>query len=259
MPYELILLDVADRIATVTINRPEKLNALNDQLVRELGAVFDELARNDHVGAIVLTGAGRAFVAGADIASLSTNSADEMHRLARAGQQTLRRIEQSSKPVVAAVNGFAFGGGCELTLACHIRIASDQARFGLPEVKLGLMPGYGGTQRLPRLIGRGPALQLILTGEQIDAAEAFRLGLVNSVVSHAMLGEAARAMALAILRNGPVALAHAMEAVDEGLDRSLDEALAIEAKLFAELGHTADMREGTKAFLEKRPAVFRGA
>jgi enoyl-CoA hydratase len=258
MPYEFLLVDVADRIATVTINRPDKLNALNDQMVSELGAAFDELAKHESVGAVVLTGAGRAFVAGADIAGITANSAGELHRLSRAGQIVFRNIERSAKPVIAAVNGFAFGGGCELAMSCHLRIASEQARFGLPEVKLGLIPGYGGTQRLPRLVGRGRALQLILTGDAIDGAEAYRIGLVNSVVDHAALGDAARSMALTMLKNGPLALAAAIEAVDGGLDRGLDDALTLEAKLFAQLGHTADMREGTKAFLEKRPAVFRG-
>jgi enoyl-CoA hydratase len=259
MPYQFLLVDVADRIATVTINRPDKLNALNDVLVGELGAAFDELGKHESVGVIVLTGAGRAFVAGADIAGLAENSAGEMHRLSSAGQLVFRRIERLGKPVIAAVNGFAFGGGCELALACHLRIASEQARFGLPEVKLGLIPGYGGTQRLPRLIGRGRALQLILTGDPIDGAEAFRIGLVNAVVDHAALTDASRSMALTMLKNGPLALAAALEAVDGGLDRGLDDALTLEAKLFAQLGHTADMREGTRAFLEKRPAVFRGA
>jgi enoyl-CoA hydratase len=258
MSYQFLLVDVTDRIATVTINRPDKLNALNDQLVGELGAAFDELAKHESVGAVVLTGAGRAFVAGADIAGLAVNSAGEMHRLSRTGQEVFRNIERSKKPVIAAVNGFAFGGGCELALSCHLRIASEQARFGLPEVKLGLIPGYGGTQRLPRLVGRGRALQLILTGDPIDGAEAFRIGLVNAVVTHAALADAARSMALTMLKNGPLALAAAIEAVDGGLDRGLDDALTLEAKLFAQLGHTADMREGTKAFLEKRPAVFRG-
>ena len=259
MSYQFLLVDVADRIATVTINRPEKLNALNDVLVGELGAAFDDLTRREAVGAIVLTGAGRAFVAGADIAGIAANSADEMHRLSRAGQIIFRNIERSPKPVIAAVNGFAFGGGCELALACHIRIASDQARFGLPEVKLGLIPGYGGTQRLPRLVGRGRALQLILTGDPIDGAEAFRIGLANAVVDHAALGDTSRSLAMSMLKNGPLALAAAIEAVDGGLDRGIDDALTLEAKLFAQLGHTSDMREGTKAFLEKRPAVFRGA
>ena len=259
MSHQFLLIDVADRVATVTINRPDKLNALNDVLITELGAAFDDLANHAEVGAVVLTGAGRAFAAGADIAGLAANSADEMHRLSRAGQLVYRKIERMPKPVIAAVNGFAFGGGCELALACHLRIASQLARFGLPEVKLGLIPGYGGTQRLPRLIGRGRALQLLLTGEPVDGAEAYRIGLANAVVDHAALGETSRSMALTMLKNGPLALAAAIESVDGGLDRGLDDALMLESKLFAQLGHTADMREGTRAFLEKRPAAFRGA
>ncbi|MFI5310124.1 MAG: enoyl-CoA hydratase/isomerase family protein [Gemmatimonadales bacterium] len=258
MPYELLLLDVADRVATVTVSRPDKLNALNDGVMRELGEMFDELSSRADVGAIVLTGAGRAFVAGADISGLATAQGGSLEHFARAGQAVFRRIEQSPKPVIAAVNGFALGGGCELALACHIRVASTAAKFGQPEVKLGLIPGYGGTQRLPRLVGRGRALQMILTGEPIDAAEALRIGLANSVVEPAALLDAARAMALAMLRNGPIALARAIAAVDAGLDASLDDGFRLEARLFGTLESTADMREGTRAFLEKRPPDFRG-
>ena len=259
MAYALLQLDISDRIATVTINRPDKLNALNDQMMGEIAAVFADLASNATVGVIILTGAGRAFVAGADIANIATQSAETLETLSALGQRTFRAIEQSSKPVIAAVNGFALGGGCELALACHLRVASEHAKFGLPEVKLGLIPGYGGTQRLPRLIGRGRALQLILTGDTIDATEALRLGIVNSVVEHATLLDTARAIAHTILKNGPVAIARALQSVDDGLDRPLDAALANESQLFGSLGQTTDMREGTAAFLEKRPASFRGA
>ena len=259
MPYEMLLLDVADRVATVTVNRPDKLNALNAQVLRELGAMLDELLSRPDVGAIVLTGAGRAFVAGADVSTLADAGPGALETFARAGQTLFRRLEQSAKPVIAAVNGFALGGGCELALACHVRVASTQARFGLPEVKLGLMPGYGGTQRLPRLVGRGRALQLILTGEAIDAAEAHRIGVANVVVEPTGLVEAARAMARVMLANAPVALARVLEAVDAGLDTTLDDGLRLEARLFGSLEGTADMREGTRAFLEKRPPSFRGA
>jgi enoyl-CoA hydratase len=258
MPYEFLLIDVADRVATVTVNRPDKLNALNSEIMRELGVLLDELSSRADVGAVIFTGAGRAFVAGADISGLSTPKPGELERFARSGQLLFRRIEQSAKPIIAAVNGFALGGGFELTLACHVRIASSAATFGLPEVKLGLIPGYGGTQRLPRLVGRGRALQLILTGQSIDAAEALRLGVVNAVVAGDVLMDTARAMARAMLKNAPIALARAIEAVDAGLDTSLDDGLRLEARLFGSLEDTADMREGTKAFLEKRPAVFRG-
>ena len=259
MPYALLLLDISDRIATVTINRPEKLNALNDAMMREIGAMFEELNASKSVGAIVLTGAGRAFVAGADITRLAVAGQGELEKFARYGQGVFRKIELSSKPVIAAVNGFALGGGCELALSCHIRIASTQAKFGLPEVKLGLIPGYGGTQRLPRLIGRGPALQLILTGDTIDGAEAVRLGLANAVVEPDALLGAARAMAATILKNAPVAISRAIESVDVGLDATLEDGLRLEARLFGSLEETSDMREGTKAFLDKRPPEFRGA
>jgi enoyl-CoA hydratase len=259
MPYELLLLDVADRVATVTINRPDKLNALNAGVMREIGAMFDELSSRADVGAVVITGAGRAFVAGADISAIATAESDALEHFAQAGQAVFRRIEQSPKPVVAAVNGFALGGGCELALACHVRVASTAAKFGLPEVRLGLIPGYGGTQRLPRLVGRGRALQLILTGEPVDAAEAVRIGLANSVAEPSALLEAARSLARTMLRNAPIALARAIAAVDAGLDTSLDDGFRLEARLFGTLGATADMREGTRAFLEKRAPEFRGA
>ncbi|MGH7655875.1 MAG: enoyl-CoA hydratase/isomerase family protein [Gemmatimonadaceae bacterium] len=259
MVYEFLLVDIADRIATVTINRPDKLNALNDSLMKEIGAAMDDFASNSAVGAIIVTGAGRAFVAGADISKLAVAQAGELEKFARFGQSVCRRIELSSKPVIAAVNGFALGGGCELALSCHVRIASTQAKFGLPEVKLGLIPGYGGTQRLPRLIGRGAALQLILTGDTIDGAEAVRLGLANAVVEPDALLTTARAMAATMLKNAPIALARALEAVDVGLDATLEDGLRLEARLFGSLESTADMREGTKAFLEKRPPQFRGA
>jgi enoyl-CoA hydratase len=259
MAYELLLLEISDRIATITINRPEKLNALNDAMMREIGTLIDELATNMKVGAIIITGAGRAFVAGADISRLAAAETGDLEKFARFGQAVFRRIELSPKPVIAAVNGFALGGGCELALACHVRIASTLAKFGLPEVKLGLIPGYGGTQRLPRLVGRGAALQLILTGDTIDGTEAARLGLANAVVEPDALLAAARAMAATMLKNAPIALARAIEAVDVGLDTSLEDGLRLEARLFGSLETTADMREGTRAFLEKRPAEFRGA
>lgn len=259
MAYEFLLVDIADRIATVTINRPDKLNALNDALMKEIGAATDALASNADVGVIIITGAGRAFVAGADISRLAAAQTGELERFSRLGQNVFRRIELLHKPVIAAVNGFALGGGCELALSCHLRIASTLAKFGLPEVKLGLIPGYGGTQRLSRLIGRGAALGLILTGETIDGAEAARLGLVNAVVEPDALLTAARTMAATMLKNAPIALARAIEAVDVGLDTTLEDGLRLEARLFGSLEETEDMREGTKAFIEKRPPVFRGA
>ena len=258
MTYQLLTLDIADRIATITVNRPDKLNALNDATMAELGRVIDEVRADSSVAGIIVTGAGRAFVAGADIAELRAKSSIEMERLARTGQDVFRRFETSPKPVIAAVNGFALGGGCELALACHVRIASEHAKFGQPEVKLGIIPGYGGTQRLTRIVGKGRALQLLLTGEIIDAAEAHRIGLANQVVAAGMLMEAARGTVKAMLANGPLALAKCIEVVNDGADMPLDKALELEAEMFGELAGTQDMREGTSAFLEKRAPNFRG-
>jgi len=259
MPYQTLTLTVADRIATITVNRPEKLNALNDATIGELSAVAEEVRGRADVAGVILTGAGRAFVAGADISELAGQRPLDARRRALRGQAVFRQLETSPKPVVAAVNGFALGGGCELAMACHVRIASETAKFGQPEVKLGITPGYGGTQRLPRLVGRGRALQLLLTGETIDAAEALRIGLVNRVVPPAELMDTARAMVTAILANGPLAVALCIDAVDRGLDLPLSDALALEAGHFGLLAATADMAEGTRAFLEKRAAQFRGA
>jgi len=260
MAYQFLTVAVAQRIATLTVNRPDKLNALNDATMVELGRAIDDARANPEVGGIVLTGAGRAFVAGADIAELRSKTATEAYALARRGQDVFRRFETSPKPVIAAVNGFALGGGCELAMSCHVRIASDTAKFGQPEVKLGIVPGYGGTQRLARLVGRGRALQLLLTGEMIDAQEAYRIGLVNRVVGTAEDSvNAARAMLEQMLANGPLALAHCIETVNRGADIPLDEALSLEAASFGLLAGTDDMREGTSAFLEKRAPTFRGA
>jgi enoyl-CoA hydratase len=258
MPYQTLTLDVADRIATIATNRPDKLNALNDQLITELGLAMDEVAGRDDVAGVILTGTGRAFVAGADIGEVGAASPVEAKRLARKGQEVFRKFETSSKPTIAAVNGFALGGGCEVAMCCHLRIASEAAKFGQPEVKLGLLPGYGGTQRLPRLVGKGRALQLLLTAETIDAAEAHRIGLVNRVVPAGELLAAARAMLAQILANGPLAVALCVEAVDRGLDMGLDDGLAFEANCFGLLAATADMREGMTAFLEKRAPAFSG-
>jgi enoyl-CoA hydratase len=259
MAYQSLLYDVADRIATITINRPDKLNALNDATLTELKRAFDEARSDVAVGGLIVTGAGRAFVAGADIKELQAKSAAEAYALARRGQEIFRSLETSPKPVIAAVNGFALGGGCELAMACHVRIASEQAKFGQPEVKLGTIAGYGGTQRLTRLAGKGRALQLLLTGDIIDAAEALRIGLVNQVVAADALIETTRKLMGQMLANGPLALARTIEVVHRGADVALDEAMAMEAAAFGDLAATADMREGTSAFLEKRPPKFRGA
>ena len=253
-PMHTLALAVSDRIATLTVNRHDKLNALNAETISELGAAIDELREREDVGGIILTGAGRAFAAGADISELTRQSAVSAKQLAQRGQEVFRRFETSPKPVIAAVNGFALGGGCELALACHIRIASDAAKFGQPEVKLGLLPGYGGTQRLTRLVGNGRALQLLLTGEMIDAQEAYRIGVVNRVVAAAELTAAATEMMRQILANGPLAVAACIESVNRGLDITLEEALTLEATQFGLLAATADMQEGTRAFLETREA-----
>jgi enoyl-CoA hydratase len=259
MSQDSLTVATAGHVATITINRPDKLNALDDATMTELGLAIDQVRGDAAVRGIIVTGAGRAFVAGADISELRARSAEEAHALARRGQDVFRRIETSPKPVIAAVNGFALGGGCELAMACHIRIASASAKFGQPEVKLGTIPGYGGTLRLTRLVGRGRALQLLLTGEMIDAAEAHRIGLVNAVVPTGEAAvEAARAMLGQMLANGPLALAACIDVVNRGSDVALDDGLAIEAGAFGVLAGTEDMREGTAAFLEKRAAEFRG-
>lgn len=258
MTYNFLTLDAADHIATLTVNRPDKLNALNDATIDELGNAIDEVRSRSDIAGLIVTGAGRAFVAGADISELASQTPTIAKSRAQRGQAIFRRFETSPKPVIAAVNGFALGGGCELALACHIRIASDKAKFGLPEVKLGTCPGYGGTQRLSRLVGKGRAIQLITTAEMIDAAEAYRIGIVNKVTSSEELIAAATDMMKLILANGPLAVALAMEAVDRGLEMSLDEGLVLEANHFGLLAATEDMTEGMKAFLEKRAPVFGG-
>jgi enoyl-CoA hydratase len=259
MPYKYLTLDISDRVAVLAINRPDKMNALNDATIAELAHAIEEIRAREDVGGVILTGAGRAFAAGADISELASQTPTHAQGRARAGQDAFRRFETCPKPVVAAVNGFALGGGCELAMACHIRIAAENAKFGQPEVKLGTCPGYGGTQRLSRLVGKGRALQLILTGETIDAQEAYRIGLVNKVVPATELILATRELMKQILANGPLALALCIEAVDRGLEMSLDEGLVLEANHFGLLAATSDMTEGMRAFLEKRPAAFKGA
>jgi len=258
MAYELLTFQVDDRIATITVNRPDKLNALNDALMAELGFAIDEAVKRADVGAVLLTGAGRAFVAGADIGELADQNAVQGKARAERGQRTFRKFEVSPKPTLAAVNGFALGGGCELAMSCHLRVASEAAKFGQPEVKLGIVPGYGASQRLPRLVGKGRALELLLTGDMIDAAEAHRIGLVNRVVAPDALISTARALLTTMLAQGPLAIAHCIEAVDRGLDLPLDDAIALEASYFGLLSATNDKSEGMHAFLEKRPARFTG-
>jgi enoyl-CoA hydratase len=258
MSYQFLTLEAENRIATLTINRPDKLNALNDATIGELGRAIDEVRIRDDIAGLIVTGAGRAFVAGADISELQHQTPTIAKARARGGQEVFRRFETSPKPVIAAVNGFALGGGCELALACHIRIASAKAKFGLPEVKLGTCPGFGGTQRLSRLIGKGRAIELITTAEMIDAAEAYRLGIANKIVAPEALMTTSLEMMNKILANGPLAVALTIEAVDRGLEMSLDEGLILEANHFGLLAATEDMNEGMSAFLEKRTPAFRG-
>lgn len=259
MTYHTLLFELRDGAAFITINRPDKLNSLNDEVVAELADAADRVATEAAIRGAVMTGAGpKAFVAGADIADLARQGPFEGKARALRGQAMLRRFETCGKPVIAAVNGYALGGGCELAMACHLRIASESAKFGQPEVKLGIAPGYGGTQRLPRLVGKGNALQLILTGEMIDAREAYRIGLVNRVVPAPELLAAAEEMLRGILAMGPLAVRLALEAVDRGFDLTLEDGLLLEANHFGLLAATADMKEGLSAFLEKRPARFRG-
>jgi enoyl-CoA hydratase len=258
MPYQFLTLAAENRIATLTVNRPDKLNALNDATIAELGQAIDEVRSRDDIAGLIVTGAGRAFVAGADISELSSQTPTIAKARAQNGQAVFRRFETSPKPVIAAVNGFALGGGCELALACHIRIASDKAKFGQPEVKLGTCPGYGGTQRLSRLVGKGRAIQLLTTAEMVDAHEAWRIGLVNRVVAPDDLMKAAHDMMSLILANGPLAVALCIEAVDRGLEMSLEEGLVLEANHFGLLAASEDMTEGMKAFLEKRAPAFKG-
>jgi enoyl-CoA hydratase len=259
MTYETLIVETRDGVATVTVNRPEKLNALSDRVMEELDAAFAALGTAADVRGVILTGTGeKAFVAGADIGELATQSPVEGRARSVRGQKVLDRIERLGKPVVAAVNGFALGGGCELALACHVRVASENARLGTPEVKLGIMCGYGGTQRLPRLVGKGRALEMLLTGEMVDAQEALRIGLVNRVVPKDKLLAETDALLRKMLANGPVSLRFTLEAVNDGLEMPLDEAQRAEATLFGLICSTGDMKEGTKAFLEKRPAKFQG-
>jgi enoyl-CoA hydratase len=260
MNFQHLLLTVSDGVATLTVNRPDKLNALDDRVVSELDDAARALAADDAVRGVILTGAGpKAFIAGADIGDLATQGVLQGRARSLNGQAMLRAFETMGKPVLAAVNGYALGGGCELAMACHLRIASENAKFGQPEVKLGITPGYGGTQRLPRIVGRGNALHLLLTAEPIDAREALRIGLVTRVVpADALLAEADRILRV-ILANGPLALRLTMDAVDRGLDMTLPEGLALEADAFGLVAATDDMKEGLKAFLEKRAPKFRGA
>jgi len=259
MSFQTLLLDVRDGIAFLTVNRPDKLNALNDAVIADLDGAVSRIESDDAIKGVILTGAGpKAFVAGADIGELSKQNQLTGKARAMRGQAVFRRLERCGKPVVAAVNGFALGGGCELAMACHLRVASEGAKFGQPEVKLGIGPGYGGTVRLPRLVGKGRALDLLLTARMVGAEEALQMGLVNRVVPADQLLAEAESLLRSILANGPIAVRLCIEAVDAGLEMSLDEALLLEANHFGLLASTEDMREGMGAFLEKRAPAFHG-
>ncbi len=259
MEFKNLAIRKAEGLGWVTVNRPDKLNALNRQTVAELLQAFESMRADEEVLAVILTGSGeKAFVAGADIGELANLDETEGREYARRGQELTRVIENFPKPVIAAINGYALGGGTELAMACHIRIAAETAKLGQPEVKLGLIPGFGGTQRLPRLVGKGRALEVILSGRMVTAAEAFNWGLVNRVVPLERLAAETEALAKEVIKNAPLALGLAIEAANRGLDRPLDEALDIEAEIFGQACATEDAREGTAAFLEKRPPRFRG-
>jgi enoyl-CoA hydratase len=259
MEFHNILLQVKEGIATVTVNRPKVLNALNDQTMEELRQAFLEIRRREDVHGVIFSGAGeKAFIAGADINELATQTPLEGKDRSRRGHHILEIIENLGKPVVAAINGYALGGGCEIAMACHVRLASENAKLGQPEVRLGIVAGYGGTQRLTRLVGLGRALELLLTGEQISAQRAYEIGLVNGVYPQGELLEQAEKLLRKMTANGPVAVKLTMEAAIHGSQLTLAQGLNLEANLFALSCTTEDMKEGTRAFVEKRPAKFQG-
>jgi enoyl-CoA hydratase/carnithine racemase len=259
LTLENVLYDKKDATAYITLNRPKVLNALNTKTWEDLRTAFTAAQDDDEVRGVILTGAGdKAFIAGADISELAQLTAVDAEESSSFGQAVLNLVEDLGKPVIAAINGFALGGGCETAMACTIRIASETARFGQPEVKLGILPGGGGTQRLPRLVGKGRALQLILTGEIISAQEAYRIGLVNEVVPSTNVIPRAEAILKQIFSNAPVAVKYSLEAVNKGLETSQAEGLSLEASFFGLCSGTEDKKEGTSAFLEKRAAKFQG-
>jgi len=246
-------------VALLTVNRPDKLNALNRATLEEIGLALDEAELDGSVGALVVTGAGdKAFVAGADIGEIAELDAAAGRRFALFGQNLFRRIETFPKPVIGAINGFALGGGCELAMACHVRLASETAQFGQPEINLGIIPGYGGTQRLSRLVGRGIALEILLSGDRIPAQRAYEIGLVNAVVPKEELLARALALGARFASKAPLAARYILEAVQAGLEMPVEEGCYLEATLFALSCASEDMKEGTKAFLEKRKPSFRG-
>ncbi len=257
MEYTKIIFEKIENIGIVKINYPQALNALNSQVLSELDSIFDEIAADKEIKAVILTGEGKAFVAGADISQMSTLNAAEGKAFGEYGASVFRKIELLEKPVIAAVNGFALGGGCELSMCCDIRIASAKAKFGQPEVGLGITPGFSGTQRLPRLVGTGKAKELIYTADIINAQEALRIGLVNQVVEPEQLMDTAIAMAKKIASKASIAVKYAKEAINKGMQTDIDSAIAIEANLFGLCFATADQKEGMGAFLQKRTPEFK--
>jgi enoyl-CoA hydratase len=259
MAYDNLIVTEENGLGWIFVNRPDKLNALNRKTIDELKAAFRAFRENAGTAAVILTGSGeKAFIAGADISELTDLDADTGRRHGLHGQELTLEIEDFPKPVIAAVNGYALGGGCEMAMACHVRIAADNAKLGQPEAKLGLIPGYGGTQRLSRLVGKGPALELILTGRVIDAQEALRIGLVNRVVPQAELHSACESLAHEMKANGPLAHEYTIAAVNRGLNLTLEEGLRLEAEYFGVTCGSQDGKEGTRAFLEKRRPRFHG-
>ena len=257
--FENLKFEKKNQIAYITVARPKVLNALNSATIAELNQAFSMVKDDDDLRVAILTGEGeKAFIAGADINELATQGPVQGKEYAQRGQAVLDLIESCGKPVIACVNGFALGGGCEVAMACTLRLASDNAKFGQPEVKLGIIPGYGGTQRLPRLVGKGRALQVLLSGEMITAQEAYRIGLVNEIVPLGELLPRAEALAAKIMANGPLACKYVIEAVNKGMEMTLQEGLFLEASLFGVCCATEDKNEGTKAFLEKRAPQFKG-
>src|SRR5215471_156019 len=259
MNFENLILEKKNAIAYVTVNRPKVLNALNMATMEELRAAFHDIKHDAGIRVVLFTGSGdKAFIAGADIGELAKHDAVSGKEYTHCGQSVLNLIENLGKPVIACINGFALGGGCEMAMACTMRLASENAKLGQPEVKLGIIPGYGGTQRLPRLVGKGLAMQLVLTGEIITAQEAHRIGLVNEVTAPAELISRAEAIAAKIIANAPLAVKYAMEAVNKGMEMTLAEGLYLEATLFGVCCSTEDKKEGTAAFLAKRAPQFKG-
>lgn len=256
--FESIRYEEKEEIGFLTISKPEVLNALDAQVLQEIDRVLDQIENEKKVGALILTGEGRAFAAGADISAQSVLDMEGGRQWGRYGSGVFRKLELLSIPTIAAVNGFALGGGCELAMACDMILASSKAKFGQPEVGLGITPGFSGTQRLPRLIGKARAMELILTGDMIKAEEALRIGLVNRVAEPEQLLDTARELAKKIMANGPLSVKYAKAAVVRGLQMDMDSAIALENELFAMCFATKDQKEGMKAFLEKRDAEFKG-